>query len=60
MCGYLNMRAAAKFKDAAAKITGISTIKEALNTKIHSVTSTAKKMGLRKGQTVKDALKIIA
>jgi len=60
MCGYLNLKAAAKFNDAAAKITGVSSIKEALNTKIHSLSPAAVRLGLYKGQPVKDALKIIA
>ena len=60
MCGYLNLGTADKFKDAAVKITGVATIKEALNTKVYSVTSAAKKLGIHKGQAIKDVLKIIA
>lgn len=60
MCGYLNMKAAEKFKDAAIKITGIATIEEALKTSVHSCTSSAKKLGISKGQPIKEALKIIA
>jgi len=60
MCGYLNLKAASKFNDAAAKITGVSNIKEALNTKIHSLSRCAVRLGVYKGQPVKDALKIIA
>ncbi|MEK6567526.1 MAG: DUF1805 domain-containing protein [Candidatus Omnitrophota bacterium] len=60
MCGYLNMKAAEKFKDVAIKITGISTIKEALKTSVHSCTISARKLGVYKGQPIKEALKIIA
>lgn len=60
MCGYLNMKAAQRFKDAAIKITGISTIKEALKTSVHSCTNPARKLGIYKGQPIKEALKIIA
>ncbi len=59
MCGYLNLRVAEKFKDAAVKIVGVKTIKDALSAKVHSCTSAAKKLGIRKGQLVKDVLKII-
>ena len=60
MCGYLNLKAAEKFKDAAAKIIGISSIEEALKSKIHSSTKKARSLGIFKGQSVKEVLKIIA
>jgi len=60
MCGYLNLKAAQKFGDAAIKITGVSSIEEALKAKVHSLTSAAKKLGIHKGQPVKEALSIIA
>lgn len=60
MCGYLNLKAAQKFGDAAIKITGVSSIEEALRAKVHSLTSAAKKLGIHKGQPVKEALSIIA
>jgi uncharacterized protein YunC (DUF1805 family) len=56
MCGYLNLRVAEKFRDCAAKITGVSTIQESLKTKIRSCTRQAKKLGIYKGQPVRDAL----
>jgi len=59
MCGYLNLGAANKFRETAVKITGISTIKEALAAKVHSATYAAKKLGINKGQPIKDVLKII-
>jgi uncharacterized protein YunC (DUF1805 family) len=60
MCGYLNLKAAEKFKDVAAKIVGVSTMQQALNGTIHSCTSRARKLGIHKGQPVRDTLKIIA
>ena len=60
MCGYLNLRAAEKFKDAAVKITGVSTIGEALKAKAASCTSPARRLGIYKGQPIKEVLKIIA
>ncbi len=60
MCGYLNLVAANKFKDVAVKITGVATIPEALKAKAHSVSLAAKKMGIKKGDPIKDVLKIIA
>lgn len=59
MCGYLNLRVAEKFKDLAIKITGVSTIEEALKTTVHSCTSAARKSGIYKGQPVKEALRLI-
>ncbi len=60
MCGYLNLQAANKFGDAAVKITKVSTLKEALATKVHSASYAAKKLGIKNGQPIKDVLKIIA
>ena len=60
MCGYLNLEVAEKFNDAAVKVTGISSIKDALSTTVHSCTSAAKKLGIQPGDSVKDVLKIIA
>jgi uncharacterized protein YunC (DUF1805 family) len=60
MCGYLNLRAAEKFKDAAVKITGVSTIDEALKAAVHSCTGPARRLGIYNGQPIKEVLKIIA
>ncbi|UCD14846.1 MAG: DUF1805 domain-containing protein [Candidatus Omnitrophota bacterium] len=58
-CGYLNLSAAEKFKDAAVKIVKVSTIEEALKAKVWAVSSAARKLGIYKGQPVRDVLKII-
>ena len=60
MCGYLNLSVAQKFGDCAAKITGVSNVKEALRARIHSCTYAAKRSGIHKGQSVRDALAMIA
>ena len=60
MCGYLNLAVAGKFKDSAVKISGVATINQALKSKVNSLSLEAKKMGIRKGQLIKDVLKIIA
>jgi uncharacterized protein YunC (DUF1805 family) len=60
MCGYVNLAVAEKFKDVAVKIVGVKTIKDALNAKVHSCTSPARKLGIRKGLPIKEVLKIIA
>jgi uncharacterized protein YunC (DUF1805 family) len=60
MCGYLNLKTAQKFGDVAVKITGVSTIEEALKASVHSCTSAAKRLSIHKGQPIKEVLKIIA
>lgn len=60
MCGYLNLKVAQQFNEAAIKIAGVSNIKEALKTEVSSLTSQAKKLGIYKGQPIKDVIKIIA
>ena len=59
MCGYLNMKAAERFKDVAIKITGVATIEEALAASVYSCSSPARKLGLHIGQPIKEVLKII-
>jgi len=60
MCGYLNLRAAGKFNDAAVKITGVSGIGQARKTTVAACTAAARKLGIRKGQPIQDVLKLIA
>ena len=60
MCGYLNLKTAEKFKEVAVKITGISTLRDAINSRVHSATRQASRLGIHKGQAVKEVLKIIA
>lgn len=60
MCGYLNLKTAEKLKDCAIKITGVTSISDALQTTVNSCTSEAKRLGIHKGQPIKDVLFIIA
>ncbi|UCC94699.1 MAG: DUF1805 domain-containing protein [Candidatus Omnitrophota bacterium] len=60
MCGYLNLKAANAFRDVAVRIVGVSTIKQALGTKVHSLSHSAQRLGIHKGQLIRDVLKIIA
>jgi uncharacterized protein YunC (DUF1805 family) len=60
MCGYLNLAAANKFRDIAVKIVGVNTIEEAIKTKAHSASRAALKIGIYKGQPIKDTLRAIA
>ncbi len=60
MCGYLNLAVASRFQEVAVKITGVSNLNQALKTKVHSASIPAKKLGIKKGQLIKDVLKIIA
>ena len=60
MCGYLNLKAAEKFKEVAVKIIGVSTINQALESRVFSCTYPAKRLGIYKGQPIKEVLKVIA
>lgn len=60
MCGYLNLKTAQRFNDAAIMITGISTIGQAMKAAVHSCSLAARKLGVYKGQPVKEALKLIS
>lgn len=60
MCGYLDLKVAQKFGDVAIKITGVSTIEEALRAEVHACTPMARDLGIRKGQPIKETLRIIA
>ncbi len=60
MCGYLNLEAAEKFNDVAVKITGVSTIDDAMNARVVACTSAAKDLGIAVGQPIQGVLRIIA
>ena len=60
MCGYLNLQVANRFKDAAIEVVGVSSIEQALGAKVHSAAPAARKLGVTKGQSLKEALKLIA
>lgn len=60
MCGYLNLQAAEKFKDVAVKITGVSDLGSAVRATVAACSGAARRLGIYKGQKIKDVLKIIA
>lgn len=60
ICGYLDLAIAEKFGDAACRITGVSSIEEALQSSIQSCTGAACDLGICAGMPVKEALNIIA
>lgn len=60
MCGYLDLAVSEKFNEAAARITGVSTIDQALEAPLQSLTEAAQKLGLAVGQKVADILPLIA
>jgi uncharacterized protein YunC (DUF1805 family) len=57
MCGYLNLETAEKVGDAAAVVTGVSTIEDALTASVKKVTSKARQLGVREKMTGEEALK---
>lgn len=59
MCGYLDLAVAEKFGDAAVRITGVTTIEDALNARAESCTTAASSLGIRKGQPIKEVLDLI-
>ncbi|MFA7677176.1 MAG: DUF1805 domain-containing protein [Candidatus Omnitrophota bacterium] len=60
MCGYLSMKTADSLADAAVLIKGVSSIREALGSQVYAVSRKAKNLGIKKGQDIKSALKIIS
>ncbi len=60
MCGYLNMEAAEKFSEVAVQIKGVATLEDVLAAEVFACTSAAEKLGIHKGQPIKDVLEIIA
>jgi uncharacterized protein YunC (DUF1805 family) len=60
MCGYLDMNAADKFNDVAIKVTGVSTIEDALAATAVSVSRAAVSLGVSPGQPIREVLEIIA
>jgi uncharacterized protein YunC (DUF1805 family) len=56
-CGYIDKQVAEKFEDIAVFVTGVKNIDDMLTSEIVDLTTFAEKIGLKKGQLVKDALK---
>lgn len=60
MCGYLNMEAANKFNEVAVKITGVTSIEDALAAKAAEVSVAGTAAGIKPGQPVQAILELIA
>ncbi|MDR2191601.1 MAG: DUF1805 domain-containing protein [Endomicrobium sp.] len=56
MCGYLNLEAAEKFKNAAAVAVGVKSVSDMLNATVVKLTSYAQSLGVTAGMPVKEAL----
>jgi uncharacterized protein YunC (DUF1805 family) len=56
MCGYLNIDAAEKLGDTAARVSGVKTFEDVLNAKVNALTSRAGELGIKEGMTGRDAL----
>ena len=56
MCGYLSIETAESFGAAAAVVTGVKSVDDALKAEIKSVTSKAKELGLAPGAVVKGVI----
>lgn len=55
MCGYLNIKAAEKLGDAAARVTGVGTFEEMLKAEVVEVTEKARGLGIKEGITGREA-----
>lgn len=60
MCGYLNLRAAEKFYDAACVVKGVANIDDLLNATVAGLTKNAKALGVRKGMPAREAIKFLS
>lgn len=60
MCGYLNLKVAEKFSDAACLVKGVSSIPELLEANIYDLTRAARSLGARKGMPVREAIKFLS
>ena len=59
MCGYLNIGAAEKMGDVAAKVSGVRNFEDVLNAKVNALTSKAKDLGVKEGMTGREALEMM-
>lgn len=56
MCGYLNLKVADKFADAACTVKGVSSVEDLLEAPIFDLTKKAYSLGVRKGMPAKEAV----
>jgi uncharacterized protein YunC (DUF1805 family) len=59
MCGYLDMNAANKLGDIAAKVTNVKTISSALDAPIVALSEEAKKFDVEIGMSARNFLNIV-
>ncbi|RLI30844.1 DUF1805 domain-containing protein [Candidatus Bathyarchaeota archaeon] len=59
MCGYLNVDAAERLQVAAAMVSGVKSVDDALNAEIKAATSSAEKIGVRVGMLGREAIKVM-
>ncbi len=55
-CGYFSLEAAEKFDDALAIVTGVSSYDDMLAAEVKKVSTAAAKLGVKIGQTGREAL----
>jgi uncharacterized protein YunC (DUF1805 family) len=56
MCGYLNVEAANKMGDAAAKVSGVNSFDDVLDAEIKECTDAARALGVEPGMNGRAAL----
>lgn len=56
MCGYLNLKVADAFGDAACIVKGVSTVGQLLAAPITNLTQEARRLGVHKGMLAKEAI----
>ncbi|MFH0815517.1 MAG: DUF1805 domain-containing protein [Methanobacteriota archaeon] len=59
MCGYLNMAAANKMGDVAAKVFGVRTVEDVLAAKVVEVSTKAAELGAKEGMTGREFLNLM-
>ncbi|MEW6008641.1 MAG: YunC family protein [Candidatus Omnitrophota bacterium] len=56
MCGYLNIKVAEKFGEAACVVKGVNSIEDLLKAPIFNLTKKAYSLGVRKWMSGKEAI----
>ncbi len=56
ICGYLNLKVAQGFGDAAGIVKGVSSVRDLLEAPIFNLTKKAYSLGVRKGMPAKEAV----
>ena len=59
MCGYLNIDAAEKMGDVAARVSGVRTFEDVLEARINQATTKANGLGIKEGMTGREALELL-